>query len=50
MNLLYLHIVESIVVHGIYQLLISKTSLQFENQLGVLQDLNKFNIFYIINT
>lgn len=40
-NVLYLHIVESIAVHGIYQLPISKTVLQFENQLDVLRDLNK---------
>jgi len=40
-NILYLHIVESIALHGIYQRLISKTVLQFENQSDVLRDLNK---------
>jgi len=39
--ILYLHVYENIVVHEIYQRLISKTVLQFGNQLGVLQDLNK---------
>jgi len=54
-NLLYLHIVENIAVHGIYQLLISKTVLQFENQSDVLRDLNKiyklveYNLYILIS-
>lgn len=39
-NVLHLHIVENIAVHGIYQLPISKIVLQFENQSDVLRDLN----------